>query len=362
MARVCVSSSIRFFAGAAGYSPITGFPFSMAIRWYVTGAQSASATLMAERDDDDSNPIVWMYLDTANPPKVNAFIRDIAATSASLSTVNTGALNGWHSAVLVCAATNDHKLYLDADDANKGTSSTTLADITTLDVTGVGAAVRSGRTSIVGVLDGALAESAVWNAALTLDEVTVFHKGARPHTIRPAKLKAYRPLTGRRGANGNEEDWVNGVQLVVETTAALQDHPRVLSRRQYDFVTSVVAAAANQTGTGALAPTSTLSGSGTKNAFAATVSATLKDRNGVAQASLTGLKWRFWPGSTVPNTAAPSDTGTGATTDGSGVIVVSAPNCGLVAGQTGWFEVTDSDGTTTQTPSHKLAAGPVTVT
>jgi hypothetical protein len=54
--------------------------------------------------------------------------------------------------------------------------------------------------------------------------------------------------------------------------------------------------------------------------------------------------------------------GTGATTDASGVLsVTTLTGSALSAGQTGWIEVTDSDGTVGQSPIGKVAAGPITV-
>lgn len=78
--------------------------------------------------------------------------------------------------------------------------------------------------------------------------------------------------------------------------------------------------------------------------------------------SLTGLKWAFYD-TTDPSgwTTGPVDNGSGESTDGSGDLVVSLTNTTLTAGQTGWLIVTDSDGTTTQSPPCRSFCGPVTV-
>lgn len=79
------------------------------------------------------------------------------------------------------------------------------------------------------------------------------------------------------------------------------------------------------------------------------------------RASLTGLKWAWFDQTTPDAFVAPTDQGTGEVTDGSGVLTVSLPNTLKTSGQAGWLIVTDSDGTTTQSPAHKAFSGPVTV-
>lgn len=79
-------------------------------------------------------------------------------------------------------------------------------------------------------------------------------------------------------------------------------------------------------------------------------------------ASLTGLKWAWFDQATPDGFAAPTDKGAAETTDASGQLVILLPNTTKAAGQTGWLIVTDSDGTTTQSPAHKAFSGPVQVT
>lgn len=92
-----------------------------------------------------------------------------------------------------------------------------------------------------------------------------------------------------------------------------------------------------------------------------TVSITLQNAAGAVQQSLTGLRWAFFDDVTPDTLVAPTDQGTGETTDGSGVLTVTLTNSALTNGQTGYLIVSDTDGTTTQSPSHKGWQGPVTV-
>jgi hypothetical protein len=92
-----------------------------------------------------------------------------------------------------------------------------------------------------------------------------------------------------------------------------------------------------------------------------TISVTLTDVNNDAIPNLSGLIWAWWDDPIVNTQVAPVVTGTGATTDASGVFEVTLTGTALTAGGVGWVEITDSDGTVSQSPIGKVAAGPVTV-
>tara|TARA_R110000868_G_scaffold323523_5_gene584456 strand:- start:393 stop:761 length:369 start_codon:yes stop_codon:yes gene_type:complete len=97
-------------------------------------------------------------------------------------------------------------------------------------------------------------------------------------------------------------------------------------------------------------------------AVAVSISVTLTDASNLPIASLTGLRWAWWDSSTLSTQVAPVIKGSGATTDTSGVFsVTTLTGSALTAGQVGWIEVSDSDGTTSQSPVAKVAAGPVPV-
>jgi hypothetical protein len=91
------------------------------------------------------------------------------------------------------------------------------------------------------------------------------------------------------------------------------------------------------------------------------ISITLTTDGTTAAASLTGLKWAFWEQATPDIGEYPVDKGTAETTDGSGVLAITV-RTNLASSGIGWLVVTDSDGTTTQSPAYKRFAGPVQVT
>lgn len=97
------------------------------------------------------------------------------------------------------------------------------------------------------------------------------------------------------------------------------------------------------------------------SAVATAVTLTLTTDGTTPAASLTGLKWAFFDQVTPNLFAAPVAQGAVESTDGSGVLVLDITGSALAPGAVGWLIVTNSDGTTSQSPAHKLFAGPVTV-
>jgi hypothetical protein len=82
------------------------------------------------------------------------------------------------------------------------------------------------------------------------------------------------------------------------------------------------------------------------------VSVILTDASNVPTPSLTGLRWAWFDQASPDIASIPADKGSGATTNGSGVLSVTSVNSALSAGSTGWMEVYNST-------SAKVAAGPV---
>lgn len=94
---------------------------------------------------------------------------------------------------------------------------------------------------------------------------------------------------------------------------------------------------------------------------ATSVTLTLTTDGSTPAASLSSLKWAFFDEATPDGFTAPAAQGAVESTDGSGVLVLDITGSTLYDGDTGWLIVTDSDGTTTQSPAHKAFSGPVVV-
>jgi hypothetical protein len=88
---------------------------------------------------------------------------------------------------------------------------------------------------------------------------------------------------------------------------------------------------------------------------------TLTTNGTTPAASLTGIRWAWWDAAPPNLAAAPVDSGTGATTDASGVFSVELPNTTLASGDTGTLLAVINDGTAGSTANRAFCA-PVEVT
>lgn len=93
---------------------------------------------------------------------------------------------------------------------------------------------------------------------------------------------------------------------------------------------------------------------------ARTVSLDMVNASGSPVTSVSGLRWAFFDGPSPDLFGVPADQGAVESIDASGVLIVSVRTT-LPPGGIGWLVVTDSDGTTTQTPAHKAFSGPAEV-
>lgn len=94
---------------------------------------------------------------------------------------------------------------------------------------------------------------------------------------------------------------------------------------------------------------------------ATTLSLTLTTDGTTPAASQTGLRWALFKQVTPDQFAAPAVKGVGETTNASGVLDIPITDADMDAGSMCWLIVTNSDGTTTQSPAAKAFSGPVTV-
>lgn len=95
--------------------------------------------------------------------------------------------------------------------------------------------------------------------------------------------------------------------------------------------------------------------------YAKSVSITLVDRNGTPLGNLSNLKWAFFDQATPNILTSPVNVGTTGFTDATGLFRVAVSNTSLNSGSIGWLLISDSDGTTTQSPVPKGFGAPVAV-
>jgi hypothetical protein len=172
-------------------------------------------------------------------------------------------------------------------------------------------------------------------------------------------------ITGFRVLDGGTPATISTVarQTATSIRITLSAAPAAMPVVQYLYGnTPTVTGVVVDNGTLAL-PLEGTNSSGVPAGTAAPVTATitLVNETGTAQASLSSLKWA-WFDEVTPNLfTAPTDQGSAEVTNGSGVLTVTLTGSAKTTGEVGWLIVTNSDGTTSQSPAHRAFSGPVAV-
>jgi hypothetical protein len=204
---------------------VTDYPFTMACAFYcddITVAPVLMAVL--DRDSDTRSCLLQLINDGGN---YEVWARTANGTWCQAQTTTTFILSTWNHACGVFAAANDRRVFLNG--GGKGTDSTSRTT-SGYDRTCIGALMRA---SSGNYMSGYIAEAAIWNAALTDEEVAVLAEFVSPLSVRPQNLIAYWPLV--RDIGGSPKKWqelVAGRQLQNgnEPTAA-NTHCRIICPR-----------------------------------------------------------------------------------------------------------------------------------
>lgn len=212
----------RWFDGFHDYlytSPAkTAAPVSMAV-WFYPETIAANQMLIGLIETGGANSSFRLNAEGAvggDPlraytigPGVNKYAQ--ASTGFSINT--------WQHACGVFAANNDRRVYLNG--GNKGTNSESATP------TGISNTILGARPYTPLVFDsllGSLAEAAIWDVALTDDDVLILSKGYSPLLVKPESLLLYVPLI-----RSNDEDLIGGLSLTSFGigSADITAHPRV---------------------------------------------------------------------------------------------------------------------------------------
>jgi hypothetical protein len=145
--------------------------------------------------------------------------------SEALATTSTSFVaNSWQHACGVFTSATSRAAYLNG--GGVGTNATNLTP-SGINRTFVGR-LSGADGSLFGSMNGAIAEAAIWSAALDAGEVLQLSKGLCPLLIRPASLVCYWPIYGRQSP---EPDWADGLPLTINGTMTQAAHTRVYQPR-----------------------------------------------------------------------------------------------------------------------------------
>ena len=186
-------------------------PLTMAC-WYQYDADIGGIVCMGVADTDAQEEHL-LYLDTASQ---NVFAWSNDGGSGAQSGKTHTSIDTWEHAAGVWAATNSRKAYLNG---SVGAENTTNLTPVNLDNVAIGSRNYNSGQSLF--FSGFIAESAIWNVALTDAEITILAAGYSPLFVRPQNLVFYAPLI--RGLN----DKVGGLVLTASGTT-VSAHPPII--------------------------------------------------------------------------------------------------------------------------------------
>jgi hypothetical protein len=196
--------------------PVTTTPYSIAL-WF-KASHGADYRVLASLDEGLGFDRTYMSLSSSSDTPANTpygLVSSSVPTETFFTTTTSYSSNAWQHLLLVRAAANDHRVYLNG--ANKGTDTTSITPLTP-DRFSIGA---RGDTSSGGWFAGLIAYAAVWDVALS-DANAISLQATTPDNVVPGDLVAYWPLTSN---SSPEPDDVGSNDLTVNGATFSSDNP-----------------------------------------------------------------------------------------------------------------------------------------
>ena len=213
MARSFVAASSQSLLAAT--TPITATPLTVACWYTLTSTATGSArTLISISSQADDNNFFRLAANDGVNGRIDAETKGSASTFQSTYTLPGFAVNTWFHAAAVFASPTSRIAYGDGVAGTENTTSQTPAGLSTISV---GVLKRTGH---VHYHDGLLKLPAIWDVALTADEMAQLATGVWPGKIRPESLVGFWPLWGD---DSPEPDFAAGARQLTVTGATKSD-------------------------------------------------------------------------------------------------------------------------------------------
>lgn len=233
MARLITPNDWLYVVG----TPVTAAPFTMA-GWIYPIAVTDKMTLLSIGKANVADEFWVLYVRANFPGDLIRFqAKSYYAREAITSTGVT--VNTWHHICGVEAASNDRAAYIDG-----GSKGTNAGSCTPTGVTRTTIGVTADSTQAFW-MNGRVFWPAIWNVALTDDEVALLAAGVSPLLVRPSALAAFWPLEPQD--SGGLGDMIGGYDLTASGTSPAGNPDRALIRPTYPRLMHPSAAAAGQT-------------------------------------------------------------------------------------------------------------------
>lgn len=171
---------------------VTAYPWS-AIAWFLPNTLAKQHFLFICNNDVTNKNYWGMHYNTSNV--LRCLTTNVPTGESGAVTTNAATLNAWNMAATVFTSATNRKIVLNADFANEGVDTTNRV-APAPNNTSLGAFLQPSPNELFSTIDFLIAHVAVWNVALTDDEITALNTGAFPQEIRPGALLAHWPLWG----------------------------------------------------------------------------------------------------------------------------------------------------------------------
>lgn len=197
-------------------TPVSAAPMTLSAWGYSTG-NSSNWRLFHVIDSTGGNPQEYFGIGISEGISCSADCRTSSFGNQN-ATGGAPAINTWNHYAAVYSSTTNRNIYLNGTAGTPNTNSSVPSGTTN---------IICGRHPNGGSDSGTYgAEFAIWDVALTQDEITALSKGCSPLLIRPDHLLMYVPCVGR----ASPEFSIKGdYPLTVNGTCAQFDHPRIFN-------------------------------------------------------------------------------------------------------------------------------------
>lgn len=227
----------REFDGGSQYievasAVLSGVPITMAC-WFNSDSIAAIQTLMMISDHDATTIYFSLELDgvEAGDP-IRCLTRNVAALGFVRSTTGYSA-DTWHHACAVFTAVDNRDIYLDG-----GSNASNATSVTPVNLSHTILGVSHTNSAFNQHMNGEIAEAAIWNTALTVEEVAILAAGYSPLLVRPESLVLYMPLV-------RELHDIVGRIGMANTGTTVGDHPAILTPASPQLVPAAASAVAD---------------------------------------------------------------------------------------------------------------------
>lgn len=189
--------------------PVTTFPCTLA-GWFNSTSITQNQALISVGDDDGPS---FISLEVSGGIAGDPVRARSGSGTASTTTGYTG--SQWYHACGVFASATSRTAYIDGGSSGTNTTSDTPSGISSLQIGRVFFNNTAGQR-----FAGRIAETAIWNVALNIDEIRSLADGYRPSLIRPQNLVFYAPLIR------DLIDVARGISLINGDNVPVAEHVR----------------------------------------------------------------------------------------------------------------------------------------